>query len=153
MAAVTICPREGLLNGSFSMTGGSDSKDLPAIWETWVQSLGHEDSLEKGMATHSSIPVWRIPWTEKPAGLQSMGLQRVGHDWVTCTFSVTVPLTENGSIVGTVSNSAVLGGLHWTLPTRNFLLNTGWWKRDFTKATGSPWMASRSPNLLISDSS
>ena len=70
MAAVTICPREGLLNGSFSMTGGSDSKDLPAIWETWVQSLGHEDSLEKGMATHSSIPVWRIPWTEETSRFQ-----------------------------------------------------------------------------------
>ena len=62
------------------MTGGSDSKDLPAIRETWVRSLGHEDSLEKEMATHSSIPAWRIPWTEKPGGLQSMGLQRVGHD-------------------------------------------------------------------------
>ena len=51
--------------------------------ETWVQSLGQEDPLEKEMATHSSILAWRIPWTEEPGGLQSMGSQRVGHDWVT----------------------------------------------------------------------
>ena len=51
--------------------------------ETWVQSLGQEDPLEKGMATHSSILVWRIPWMEEPGGLPSMGSQRVGQDWVT----------------------------------------------------------------------
>ena len=55
-------------------------KNLPAMLETWVQSLGQEDPMEKGMATHSSILAWRIPWTEKPGGLQSMGSQRVGHD-------------------------------------------------------------------------
>ena len=54
---------------------------LPAMWETWVRSLGQEDPLEKEMATHSSILAWRIPWTEEPGGLQSTGLQRVGHDW------------------------------------------------------------------------
>ena len=48
--------------------------------ETWVQSLGQKDALEKGMATHSSILAWEIPWTEEPGGLQSMGSQRVGHD-------------------------------------------------------------------------
>ena len=53
-------------------------KNLPAMQETRVQSLGWEDALEKGMATHSSILAWKIPWTEEPAGLQSMGLQRVG---------------------------------------------------------------------------
>ena len=47
-------------------------KRLPAMWETWVQSLGREDPLEKEMATHSSILAWRIPWTEEPVGLQSM---------------------------------------------------------------------------------
>ena len=47
--------------------------------ETWVQSLGREDPLEKGLATYSSILAWRIPWTEEPGGLSSMGLQRVGH--------------------------------------------------------------------------
>ena len=55
-------------------------KNLPAIQETWVQSLGWEDPLEKGMATHSSILAWEIPWTEEPGGLQSMGSQRVRHD-------------------------------------------------------------------------
>ena len=55
-------------------------KCLPAMRETWVQSLGREDPLNKEMATHSSILVWRVPWTEEPGGLQSTGLQRVGHD-------------------------------------------------------------------------
>ena len=54
-------------------------KSLPAMQETWVQSLGGEDPLDKEMATHSSIDAWRIPWTEKPGELQSMGPQRVGH--------------------------------------------------------------------------
>ena len=55
-------------------------KNLPAMWETWVQSLVWEDPLGKGMATHSSILAWRIPWTEEPGGLQSMGSQRVRQD-------------------------------------------------------------------------
>ena len=55
-------------------------KRLPAIWETQVRSLGWEDPLEKEMKTHSNILAWKIPWTEEPAGLQSMGSQRVGHD-------------------------------------------------------------------------
>ena len=54
--------------------------DLPAMQETRVRSLGREDPPEEGMATHSSILAWRIPWTEEPGGLQSMGSQRVGHD-------------------------------------------------------------------------
>ena len=58
-------------------------KDLPVIQETWVHSLRQEDPLEKGMATHSSILAYRIPWTEEPGGLQSMGSQRVGHDRAT----------------------------------------------------------------------
>ena len=58
-------------------------KNLPAMQETWVQSLGQEEPLEKGMATHSSILAWKIPWMEEPGRLQSMGLQRVGHDWTT----------------------------------------------------------------------
>ena len=55
-------------------------KNLPAMQETQVQSLGQEDPLEEEMATHSSILAWRIPWTEKPGGLQSMGSRTVGHD-------------------------------------------------------------------------
>ena len=55
-------------------------KNLPAVQETHVRSLGWEDPLEKEMATHSSILAWKISWTEEPGGLQSMGSQRVGHD-------------------------------------------------------------------------
>ena len=55
-------------------------KNLPTMQETQVRSLGQEDPLEKGIATHPSILAWEIPWTEEPGGLQSMGLQRVGHD-------------------------------------------------------------------------
>ena len=55
-------------------------KNLPAMQETWVQSLGWEDPLEEGMATHSSILDWRIPWTEEPGWLQSMGSQIAGHN-------------------------------------------------------------------------
>ena len=55
-------------------------KNPPAMQETWVGSLGWENPLEKRMAIHSSILAWNIPWTEEPGGLQSMGLQRVGHN-------------------------------------------------------------------------
>ena len=55
-------------------------KNLSAMHETWVQFMGREDPLEKGMAIHSTILAWRIPWTEEPGGLQSMGSQRVGCD-------------------------------------------------------------------------
>ena len=55
-------------------------KHLPATWETWVRSLGREDPLEKEMAIHSRTIAWKIPWTEEPGRLQSMGSRRVGHD-------------------------------------------------------------------------
>ena len=55
-------------------------KNLPAMQEAEVQSLGQEDPLQKGMATHSSVLAWRIPWAEEPSGLQSMGLHRVRHN-------------------------------------------------------------------------
>ena len=58
--------------------------------KTRVRSLGQEDPLEKRMATHSNILAWRIPWTEEPGGPQSMGSQRVRHDWETNTFSFTL---------------------------------------------------------------
>ena len=61
-------------------------KNLPAMQETWVRSLGGEGPLEKGMATHSSILAWRIPWTEERGGLQSMGLQRVGLSSLSTDF-------------------------------------------------------------------
>ena len=77
--------------GCVYMLGGclSDSavKNPPAMQETQVQSLGWEDALEECMATHCSILAWRIPWTEEPGGLQSMGSQRVGHD---CASSLSL---------------------------------------------------------------
>ena len=58
-------------------------KNLPAMQVTWVQSLGQDDPLEKVMSTHSNVLAWRIPWTDEPGGLQSLGSQRVRHNWVT----------------------------------------------------------------------
>ena len=66
-------------------------KRPPAVRETRVQSLGWEDPLEKEMATHSNTLAWKIPWTEEPGGLQSMGSQTVGHDWAT---SVSLSLSH-----------------------------------------------------------
>ena len=66
-------------------------KNLPVMWETWVRSLSQEDPLEKGMATHSSIFAWRIPWTEEPGWLQSMGSQSVEYDWATNTLTFYSP--------------------------------------------------------------
>ena len=63
-----------------NLKNSSGLKNLPAVWESQVQSLGQEDPLEKGMATHSNILAWRIPWTEEPGGLQSTGSQRVRHN-------------------------------------------------------------------------
>jgi len=64
-------------------------RNPPAMWKTWVLSLGWKSPLQKGTPTHSSILAWRIPWTEDPDGLQSMGLQRAGHHWVTFTLTVS----------------------------------------------------------------
>jgi len=73
----------------YVLKGGSDSKEF-VMRETWVQFLGQEDLLEKGIATHSSIFAWRIPWTEEPGRLWSMGLQRVGHNWATNIFTLYI---------------------------------------------------------------
>ena len=71
------------MKSTYSLTRASlvalTVKNLPAVQETWVPSLGWKDPMEKGMATHFSMLVWRIPWTEEPGRIQSMGLQRVGH--------------------------------------------------------------------------
>ena len=88
-------------------------KNLPATQETWVWSLGLEDPLKKGVATHYSILAWRMPWTEEPGGLQSMGSQRVGHDWATNTTTTTVWSLALSS----------LSGLCTTLQTITFLKN------------------------------
>ena len=78
------CLKDYYQNASFfwAFLVAQTVKNLPAIWETWVLSLGWEDPLEEGMATHSSILAWRIPRTAEPGGLQSMGLQRVRHGWI-----------------------------------------------------------------------
>ena len=76
-------PGEGIgypLQYSWASLLAQEVKNLPAVWETWVRSLGQEDPLDEGMATHSSTLAWRIPGTGEPGGLQSMGSQRVGHD-------------------------------------------------------------------------
>ena len=73
-------------------------KRLPAMWETWVRSQGWEDPLEKEMATHSRTIAWKIPWTEEPCRLQSMGLQRVGHDWAT-SLSLSRGFAPKGSFL------------------------------------------------------
>ena len=70
-------------------------RNLPVMWETWVWSLGLEGPLGKGMATHSSILLREIPRTEEPGRLQSTGLQRVGHDWVTNTFTFRISSSCN----------------------------------------------------------
>ena len=72
----------------FSWKSKKKKKNLPAMQKKQVQSLGQEDPLEEGMATYSGILAWRIPWTEKPGGLQPMGLQRVRHDYVTNTCTL-----------------------------------------------------------------
>ena len=78
-------------------------KNLPAMWETQVWSLGWEDSLEKGMAIHLSILAWKIQWTEEPGGLQSMGSQRVGHYRTTFTYSLARSLTHSLTLLPSTS--------------------------------------------------
>ena len=69
-------------------------KNLPAVQETCLWSLRQEASMEKGMATHSSILTWRIPWTEEADRLESMKLQRIRHDWVSNVFTFSMSLKE-----------------------------------------------------------
>ena len=73
-------------------------KNLPAMWETWVWSLGWEDPLEEGMATHSSILAWRIPCTEEPGGLVSIASQSVGYNWATKHNIYTVDSYQGGGL-------------------------------------------------------
>ena len=94
-------------------------KNLPVMQETQVQSLGQEGLLEKEMTTHSSILAWKIPWMEKPGGLQSKGSQRVGHDWVTSLhFTWNVPLVSLIFLKRSLVFSILLFSsfsLHWSL--------------------------------------
>ena len=83
-------------------------KRLATMQETWVQSLGQEDPLEKEMATHSSILAWKIPWTEEPGRLQSMGSQRVGHDWETFFLFFSYCLFRHNAIAHLIEQMHVL---------------------------------------------
>ena len=88
-------------------------KNLPAMQETWVWSLGWEGPLEKGMATHFSILAWKISWTEEPGKLESMGSQRVGHNWSTKTITTCWVIWLQSShsyslITGKISNVTII---------------------------------------------
>ena len=100
--------------GSGSFPGGWVVKNLPAMQETQVWSLSWEDPLQEGMAIHSSILAWRIPWTEVPGGLQSVGSQRVRHDWsnwAPCTLGSRV---RSGSYILLYAFFVFLNFLQWT---------------------------------------
>ena len=87
--------------------------------ETPVQFLGWEDPLEKEMATHSSVLAWRILWTEESSGLQFMGPQRIGHDWVSNTFRALVgncPLSSGGDGFSCLQKAPPLRSMRWELP-------------------------------------
>ena len=99
---------------------GSAVKNLHAVQELqkrWVRSLGWEDPLEEDMATHSRILAWRMPWTEEPGGLQSIGSQRIGHDWSNltsrqpCVRVTAAPVFTNVLII--ISILAILVGMQW----------------------------------------
>ena len=92
------CPAFHTISHLFSLVAQM-VKNLPEMHETQVWSLGREVPLEKGMATHSSIPAWRIPWTEEPGELQSTGWQRVGHDWVTNTSTFSSLYTHSSTTI------------------------------------------------------
>ena len=101
-------------------------KNPPVMQETLVQFLGQEDPLEEGMATLSSVLAWRIPWTEEPGGLQSIGLQRVGHD--RATFTLGFPHSSAGKRMCLQCRrpwfDSWVGKIHWQrdrLPTSLFL--------------------------------
>ena len=80
LSTVDICSRIDTFNIGLTSLVAQMIKNLPVMQETWVQSLGWEDPLDEGMATHSNILAWRIPWTEEPGGVQSIGLQSVRHN-------------------------------------------------------------------------
>ena len=101
-------------------------KNLPAVQETWVQSLGQEDPLEKGTATHSRILAWRISRTQEPGGLQSMGSQRVGHNWL--FLSTMEGLLHEGRALpqGSKIIAPIIWTWTWHLTTLGFAEFWGW---------------------------
>ena len=118
-------------------------KHLPAMRETRVWSLGWEDPLEKGMATHSKTLAWKIPWTEEPSRLQSMGLKRVGHDWVTSlSYYKNAVAKDFFFFPEHIFFSLTFSG-HWTLLSMGtFFVWFGWgWLHPLTTrwACDPPW--------------
>ena len=114
-------------------------KNLPEMQEIWVRSLGQEDSLKKGMGTHSGILTWRIPWTEEPGRLQSTGSQRVRHDWVILTSSHFADLLHFVPFILSHHASVCL------LSTNLFCLNSP------TSFAGTTLLLNPSYQLIISD--
>ena len=124
------------LNDQVSSPVAQTVKNLPAMQETWVQSLGQEDLLQEEMATHSSVLAWKILWTEEPGRLQSIGLQPVGHSWVTNTkYLHTVTFLGSNTVpsewtvwlfnVFPASKSQCLYCSVWARPA--CLCLTSWW--------------------------
>ena len=122
------------------------------MWETRVSSLGWEDALEKGMATHSSILVWEIPWTKEPGRLQSMGSQRVRHDWMTnTTKGPTLPNKILGSLLTKLFPAfGILSGTYpkqWCSKKDQVLIHrqgrqgydTAIWRRSWTIKKAECW--------------
>ena len=103
--------------------------------ETWVRFLGWEDSLEEGMATHSSTPAWRVPWTEEPGGLQSTGSQRVGHDRATKQQTV-IDLTQINESFGSLVTFKMVLFIYWLCSGSSLLHGL------FSSCSGfsSPWL-------------
>ena len=114
-------------------------KNLPAVWETQVQSLGREDALKNRTANHSSILAWKISWTEEPSGLQSMGSQRVGHNWATSlSFFLSIMFNDfPGSSAGKEST--------WNAGDLGSILGSG---RSSGAGTGNPLQYSCLENFM-----
>ena len=126
-------------------------KSLPAMQETWVQSLGPEDPLEKGTATHSHILSWRISWTKEPGGLQSKGLQRVGHVWgLRRTNTFTFPIPPPQPYPRPLSSTNVFSD--YEFDCSRYLI---WWKSNCQSGSAvSPFLRttrSRCPGFIFRD--
>ena len=119
-------------------------KNLPAVQETWFWSLGRkEDPLEEGMATRSSILVWRIPWTEEPGGLLSVVLQRVGHNWATNTMLCSVD-PYKGILLSNKRQELLVHTTTWMNPNMLTLSERSWMLPHST-----PWRRHPLPHCLI----
>ena len=109
-------------------------KNLPAMWETWVWSLGREDPLKKWMATDFSILAWRIPWTEEPGRLQSLGSQWVRHDYVTNTLTFQLVCVCAAYLTLQVLKDRYLCPLQSCSPAVTWCVHAGRWLRGQVSA-------------------